>query len=204
MRVIFAEPQLSPKAAQVIADEIGGEVLLLDPLGGGELSRYVDLIRFNASALAKAFLAAEGEEGATMSRPSPLQTPPVEVEGLSVFLDGRKVLEEVSFTVEPGELMGIIGPNGAGKTSLLRVLLGLLKSYTGTVHVFGKAPGRLGSERHTIGYVPQRSSFDRRFPATVLDVVMMGRVACRGLGRRLSAEDRKAAEESPRGWGLPT
>lgn len=56
VRVIFAEPQLSPKAAQVIASEIGGAVLLLDPLGGVEgRFGYIDLIEYNARMLAEAF-----------------------------------------------------------------------------------------------------------------------------------------------------
>ena len=121
--------------------------------------------------------------------------PVIEVSGLTVHLDDRAVLEDVSFTVEPGEFMGVIGPNGAGKTTLLRVLLGLVRAYSGTVRIFGKEPARLGPERRAIGYVPQRASFDRRFPVTALDVVMMGRVPGRGLGRRLNAEDRKAAVE---------
>src|SRR5690606_40534535 len=87
-------------------------------------------------------------------------------------------------------------PNGAGKTTLLRALLGLVRTYEGSLLVFGEPPARLGDRRHMIGYVPQRSDFDRRFPARVLDVVMMGRVACRGLGRRLTREDREAALRS--------
>lgn len=65
VRAIFTEPQLSPKAAEVIAAEIGGVVLLLDPLGGtGERRTYVDLIRYNARAIASALgAAADGEAG---------------------------------------------------------------------------------------------------------------------------------------------
>lgn len=128
---------------------------------------------------------------------SEVQTPQpvVEAAGLTVHLGDRVVLQDVSFAVEPGEFMGVVGPNGAGKTTLLRVLLGLVGTYSGTVRIFGKEPARLGPERHAIGYVPQRANFDRRFPVTALDVVMMGRVACRGLGRRLNEEDRKAAVE---------
>lgn len=63
VRAIVAEPQLSPKAAEVIAAEIGGAVLLLDPLGGTEERQsYVDLIRYNARAIASALGAAVGEE----------------------------------------------------------------------------------------------------------------------------------------------
>lgn len=124
------------------------------------------------------------------------ETMAVQVRDLTVWLSQQPVLEEVSFDVRPGSLVGVIGPNGAGKTTLLRVLLGLIRTYRGSVSVFGHPPDRLGSKRHTIGYVPQRSDFDRRFPARVLDVVMMGRVSCRGLGRRLNRTDRQAALES--------
>jgi len=124
------------------------------------------------------------------------QGPAIEARDLSVWLGSQKVLEDVTFEIPCGSFVAVVGPNGAGKTTLLRVLLGLVRTYEGSVLVFGEPPARLGERRHMIGYVPQRSDFDRRFPARVLDVVMMGRVACRGLGRRLTREDREAAERS--------
>lgn len=120
----------------------------------------------------------------------------VEVRDLTVWLSDQPVLEEVSFDIRPGSFVGVVGPNGAGKTTLLRVLLGLIRTYRGSVSVFGSPPDHLGARRHSIGYVPQRSDFDRRFPARVIDVVMMGRVSCRGLGRRLTRVDRQAALDS--------
>lgn len=122
--------------------------------------------------------------------------PAIDVANLTVNLGGQDVLQEVSFTVDPGEFVGIVGPNGAGKTTLLRVLLGLIKNYQGRVRVLGRSPDQMGRGGHSIGYVPQRPHFDRRFPASVFDVVMMGRVSCRGLGRRLTQDDRTAAKES--------
>lgn len=122
--------------------------------------------------------------------------PAIYARDLTVTLGEQVVLQDVSFSIQPGSFIGVVGPNGAGKTTLLRLILGLIKSYSGEILVFGAPPDRLGSKRHMIGYVPQRPSFDRRFPISVLDVVMMGRVSCRGLGRRLNHEDRKAALES--------
>ena len=43
----------------------------------------------------------------------------------------------VSFSVEPGELFGLLGPNGAGKTTTLRMVMGLIRPDSGTVHVLG-------------------------------------------------------------------
>jgi len=120
----------------------------------------------------------------------------VQARDLSVWLGSHKVLEDLTFDIETGSFVAVIGPNGAGKTTLLRALLGLVRTYEGSLLVFGEPPARLGDRRHMIGYVPQRSDFDRRFPARVLDVVMMGRVACRGLGRPLTREDREAALRS--------
>lgn len=124
------------------------------------------------------------------------EEPAVVARDLSVWLGSQKVLEELTFDIARGSFVGVVGPNGAGKTTLLRVLLGLVRTYEGSIRVFGEPPDRLGERRHMIGYVPQRSDFDRKFPARVLDVVMMGRVACRGLGRRLTREDRDAAVRS--------
>jgi len=111
-------------------------------------------------------------------------------EGMSVELDGARVLEDVTFAVHRGEFVGLVGPNGAGKTTLLKALLGLVPVSSGSVQVFGHPPGRRAAERR-VGYVPQRQAIPPTFPATVLEVVAMG--ALRGSG--LAPRSRRRARE---------
>ena len=126
----------------------------------------------------------------------------VDVHDLAVDIDGHPVLWDITFSIEPGTLLGIIGPNGAGKTTLLRVLLGLVQATRGTVSVLGRSPTELGRGAHQIGYVPQRLEFDPRFPVSVRDVVMMGRVCCLGLFRFPRRADWRKVEHSIRQVGL--
>jgi zinc transport system ATP-binding protein len=70
-------------------------------------------------------------------------------------------LEDVTLSVFQHDFLGIIGPNGGGKSTLLKVLLGLVKPYSGSVSVFGKPPEQA---RSWIGYVSQRPSFDHDCP----------------------------------------
>lgn len=114
------------------------------------------------------------------------------VEGVCAGYFGRDVLDEVSFSVEPGEFVGVIGPNGSGKSTLLKVIAGLLPAQCGCVLVFGQPPSP--EVRHLIGYVPQSESINWSFPVTVSDVVLMGTYSKLGLFRRPSAAERAAAE----------
>ena len=94
-------------------------------------------------------------------------------------------LKDVSFQAEMGEQIAVVGPNGAGKSTLFKLIVGTLKPSQGKVHLYGQSP-----DKHIcIGYVPQRSQVDWTFPATVEDVVMMGRVGRIGLFRRPSSDD---------------
>jgi zinc transport system ATP-binding protein len=102
-------------------------------------------------------------------------------------------LEDVTLSIFQHDFLGIIGPNGGGKSTLLKVMLGLVKPDSGSVSVFGKPPEQV---RSRIGYVSQRPAFDRDFPASVWDVVMMGRYGRTGLFRRYNGEDRTAAEKA--------
>ncbi len=110
-------------------------------------------------------------------------------ERVSIDLDGRPVLEDISFRVREGSFLGVIGPNGAGKTTLLRAMLGLVPLRSGEIRVLGRAPAEHGNDAHAIGYVPQRATISRNFPATVADIVMMGRVCCNGRMRLARAAD---------------
>jgi zinc transport system ATP-binding protein len=87
--------------------------------------------------------------------------------------DGPPVLEDVSLEIGPGDYLGLIGPNGGGKTTLLRLLLGQVRPVRGTVEVLGRPPHEMSGR---IGYVPQRARIDATVPATVLDVVLTGRI----------------------------
>lgn len=119
--------------------------------------------------------------------------PAIELEGVSVRREGRRLLEDVSLRVAPREYLAILGPNGGGKTTLLRVILGLERPERGRVRVLGGPPERA---RGRVGYVPQRVHFDLDFPIRVVDVVRMGRLARRRLGRRLTERDGRAVREA--------
>jgi len=114
----------------------------------------------------------------------------VQTRGLSVAYRKEPVLEGIDLDLPRGTLVGLVGPNGAGKSTLLKALLGLVPLRSGWVRLLGQ---RGAEARRRVGYVPQRESVDWDFPATVLDVVLMGRYGRIGLFRRPSRHDREAA-----------
>lgn len=124
-------------------------------------------------------------------------SPPLfEVERLSFERQGNLVLNNASFTILPGEYCAVIGPNGGGKTTLIRLLLGLEKPTFGTIRLFGTEQKRFKAWSR-IGYVPQRSALiDSAFPATVREVVGMGRYAQRGVFGFESSDDTRSIDEA--------
>ena len=119
----------------------------------------------------------------------------VRLDNIWVHYDGTPVLEGINLSVKSNDFLGIIGPNGGGKTTLLKVILGLIKPSRGKVSVMGQLPEK---GRKFIGYISQLNLFDRDFPISVIDVVLMGRYCKAGLFRRYSREDGKAAVEALR------
>ena len=103
--------------------------------------------------------------------------PIFDVKNLDFTVRGQKILSHISLQIFNGEYIAIIGPNGGGKTTLIRMLLGLDYPSGGEIRLYGKKIKDF-KEWHKIGYVPQRASLvDENFPATVLDIVSMGRTA---------------------------
>ena len=117
--------------------------------------------------------------------------PIFDIKNLSFIVKGQRILSNISLEIFPSEYIAIIGPNGGGKTTLVRMLLGLEKPTSGEIKIYGK---KLSSfkEWHKIGYVPQRASHvDSSFPATVLDIVKMGRTSQGGFFSSFSEIDKK-------------
>ena len=112
------------------------------------------------------------------------------VKDVTVERRGFKALTDITFEVGQGTLMGVLGPNGAGKSTLFDAIAGILPIASGTVSLLG-ADTRNGS----LAYVPQRDSINWRFPATILDVVMMGRSGNVGWFRQPSKSDREKVRE---------
>ena len=108
-----------------------------------------------------------------MNGPPEKEAPPaVEAKGIGLAFGDYQALVDIDLSVPQGAFVSIIGPNGAGKTTLLHVLLGIQTPSQGTVSLFGGPPGAL--EGKHIGYVPQRKTLDRSFPATALELVVTG------------------------------
>lgn len=121
------------------------------------------------------------------------QVPAVDVSHLSAGYNGQAALEDVTFTVEKGCLAGLVGPNGSGKSTLIKVIMGLMKPWSGAVKVSGTS---VKAGAASIGYAPQSELVDWSFPVTVEDVVLMGRYRQIGLVRRPGREDRDIALRS--------
>jgi manganese/iron transport system ATP-binding protein len=112
------------------------------------------------------------------------------VNNLDVYYRTVEALRNITLQVLPGKVTGIFGPNGAGKSTLVKAMLGLIPVQDGKVVYDGRP---LENCLEKVAYVPQRSQIDWTYPATVWDVVMMGRVRKTGWFRRFSAFSRHQA-----------
>lgn len=95
------------------------------------------------------------------------------LKNVSFSYTGHPVLHGVTLQIRSGEFASIVGPNGGGKTTLLKLVLGLIHPDKGEITVLGDHPE---AARERMGYMPQHSHLDFAFPATVMDVVLMGRL----------------------------
>lgn len=123
-----------------------------------------------------------------------MPNPIIEISGLSAGYDGRAVLRDVSLTVYERDFLGIIGPNGGGKTTLIKCILGLLKPLAGRIAYH--------PESLSIGYLPQYSSIDRKFPITVEEVILSGLSSQKPLTSRFNAAHREKARSVMARMGL--
>lgn len=125
--------------------------------------------------------------------------PVIRMDGVDFGYDESLVLENVNFTIGERDFASIVGPNGGGKTTLLKLMLGLIEPRRGHVRIFQTSPHRV---RTRIGYMPQHSQLDPKFPVCVLDVVLTGRL---GITRTIGpyrASDKAAARQALHEVGL--
>ncbi len=128
--------------------------------------------------------------------------PAIEVSHLTFSRNNDVLLDDFSFTVQPGEYVAVIGPNGGGKTTLLRMLLGLTKPTSGTIKIFGEPVTSSRALSH-VGYIPQRGGLiDAMFPATAEEVVRAGRTQVHGWFKRFDADDEKQVDAAFEVMGL--
>ncbi len=117
----------------------------------------------------------------------------VQIEDLTVAYDAKPVLWDIDLNIPQGKLMAVIGPNGAGKTTLLKAMLGLLIPVSGSVRFFEETENSLRKLKNKVAYVPQSGSVDWDFPATVLDIVLMGCYGRLGFFKRPGKKDKENA-----------
>ncbi len=118
----------------------------------------------------------------------------LEVEHLGVHYGAIDALHDVSFAVEPGELIGVVGPNGAGKSTMFKAICGLV-NHSGVVEVNG-VHCHDRTDRMDLAYIPQRNDSDLNFPITVGELVLAGRRRFHSWWRRPTTHDRDAANEA--------
>ena len=119
-----------------------------------------------------------------------VENPVLEVHDLTVSYDKKPVLWGIDLSIPKGSLCGIVGPNGAGKSTLIKSFMNLVDINSGYVKIFNQS---LDDVRKKVSYVPQRESVDWDFPASVLDIVLMGRYANLGLLKNPRKADKEAA-----------
>ena len=119
--------------------------------------------------------------------------PIIEIKNLSAGYDGRNVLHDINLAVYERDFLGIIGPNGGGKTTLIKCILGLLKPTGGEIS-FNCKP--------SLGYLPQYSTIDRKFPISVEEVILSGLSIQKSLTSRFTPEQKEKGKQIIARMGL--
>lgn len=123
----------------------------------------------------------------------------LEVQDLAVNYRGISAVEDVSFCLDAGQIVGVIGPNGAGKSTLVKGMLGLVPTASGVVRYKARS---LKQQLHSVAYVPQRSAIDWDYPITVERVVLMGRTVHTGWLRKPSRQTKEIVKAAMKRVGI--
>jgi iron complex transport system ATP-binding protein len=123
-------------------------------------------------------------------------TGPLQIDAMSVTMGGKRLVDQVSFSVPPGQFVALIGPNGAGKSMLVKAMLNLVPGSIGTVTLNGIALSELSVTQRArkISYLPQETTI--AWPARVRDIIALGRFAYGASASRLSSSDRRAIDQA--------
>ena len=116
----------------------------------------------------------------------------IRVRNLTISYDKKPVLWALDFFVPKNTIAGIIGPNGSGKTTLLKSIMKLIPISSGKIEIFNK---NIYKNNIKIGYIPQRNSIDWSFPASVIEIVLMGRYNRKNIFKKSSKNDLNIAKE---------
>lgn len=119
----------------------------------------------------------------------------VKLENICAGYEGKKILGNVNLTINEGDFIGIIGPNGGGKTTLLKVIIGALKPFSGQIK-------KATSTENLFGYLPQNQKFDKKFPITVAEVVLSGLMQKKGLFARYTNNEKERVDNLLEQYGL--
>ena len=119
----------------------------------------------------------------------------LELKDITAGYEHEAVLQHVGLEICDNDFIGIIGPNGGGKTTLLKVILGLLKPFSGEVIYYT-------SKQNLFGYLPQNNRFDQRFPINVTEVVLSGLMSEKGLYKSYTRTEKQKAWELLEKYGM--
>ncbi len=118
------------------------------------------------------------------------------VKNLALGYDSRAIVENLNFTVNPGDYLCIVGENGSGKTTLMKTLLGLQEAVDGQI-LSGD-----GLKKNEIGYLPQQTLVQKDFPASVREIVLSGCQGRTGLRPFYNKEEKALALENMKRMGV--
>ncbi len=126
----------------------------------------------------------------------------VEIKDLDACYGENTVLKSINLDIYDKDFIGIVGPNGGGKTTLLKIILGLIKPSRGSIRYFNKSKNK--DVKDEIGYLPQYSNIDQKFPITVQEVVFSGLISGKKFLHPFSSEDKKKVNQILEKFGLIT
>ncbi len=120
----------------------------------------------------------------------------ISCENLNIGYDNKLVMKNINFSVNAGDYLCIIGENGAGKSTLMKTILSLIKPISGNVFI---GDGLLSNE---IGYLPQQTSIQKDFPASVYEIVLSGNLNKYSFKPFYTREDKKKAKLNMKKMGI--
>ncbi|MDP5170756.1 MAG: zinc ABC transporter substrate-binding protein [Bacteroidia bacterium] len=227
---VFVESTINPKLLTQLAGDLGivvGGKLYADSLGDEEsgADSYLKMLRQNTDVIVNGLLGLVGTSktedryfllliislfaisfGFVAWRLRLPATPPIDwnnyqinIRGLSVSYDKKTALSNVYLSLEPGHVYGLIGGNGSGKSTLFKSILGLVEPDSGSISV---DKYEINDIRKHIAYIPQKEEIDWSFPATVSDIVQMGRFPHRKVFERLTRTDHERSLAAMKQLGI--